>query len=413
MSGKLIFGLDVGSSKVVSLVGSLGESVEVLGLGNYHYVNNARTNDFSMVSNGLIGDIEKVGAKISQALHESQIVADCSSGSLITNVSGAHLRNVYAHSRQEMGSHPVTEDIIRYMVNEARQITVPPTYEIIDYEIQEYLIDDERYTINPLQLNCTSINANLNLFASAKTPLQNLRKAINYSNYDIARIVPAGILAGMAVLNRDEKELGCCLLDIGAGTTDIIVYENGFIRHLGVIPLGGEDITRDIASVLKVSRNLAEELKLTNGNCGGHAKSHEGLSIIDHRGESVTISRKLLNDVILERVKDILGIIKTQLDNNNLYDIINSGIVITGGGAQLNNLKNYAAQFFDLPVRIGVPDYHGDFADIICNPRYSCAFGALNFANNFLIGNNYSELIRESAGSGQLFKKIKNILKKM
>ena len=412
MSGKLIFGLDVGSSKIVSLVGALGDKVNILGFGGNHFVNNQRHNDFSMISNGLICEIERMGSKISQSLHESQIAADCSVGSVITNISGGHLRNLYSHSRQEMGSHSVTEDIIRYMVNEAKQVNIPNSYEIIDYEVQEYLIDDERYTINPLHLNCSSINANINIFVSAKTPVQNLRKAISYSNYEIAKITPSGILSGMAVLNREEKELGCCLIDIGAGTTDVIVYENGFIRYLASIPLGGEDITRDIASVLKVSRNLAEDLKLTNGICSGHSKSNgEGLSIIDHRGENIIISRKLLNDVILERVKDIFNLIKTQLEKNNLYDIINSGVVLTGGSAQLDNLKNYAAQYFSVPVRIGVPNYSGDFADIVCNPKYATAVGSLYFANSFLLGSKYTDATASGVEMSQIFKKFKNIFK--
>ncbi len=414
MSGKLIFGLDVGSSKIVSLVGSLGDKVEILGLSNYHFLNNKRSNDFSMLSNGLICEVERAGSKIAQTLHEAQISADCSTGSVITNISGNHLRNVYSHSRQELDGHHVTEDVIRYMINEAKQIAIPPTYEIIDYEIQEYLIDDDRYTVNPLNLSCHSVNANVNLFVAGKVPISNLKKAVSYSSYDIAKVVPSGILSGMAVLNNEEKELGCCLVDIGAGTTDIIVYENGFIRYMNSIPLGGEDITRDIASVLKVSRNLGEDLKLNYGSCNilGYGRhGSEGISITDHRGESIVISRKLLTDVITERVKDIFNIIKTQLNNNNLYAIINSGIVITGGSAQLNLIKEFAAQYFDVPVRIGIPDYHGDFADMVCNPKYATSLGALYFANSLLLENRIENEPAYGIGLGQALKKIKNIFK--
>lgn len=409
---KLIFSLDIGSSKITSLVGSLGDKVEILGLSNYNFVNNKLNNDFKMSSNGLICEIEKAGAKILQTLHEAQISADCSQGSLITNLSGSHIRNLYSHSTQELLGGSVDEATIRYMVNEARQINIPQNYEIIDYEIQEYLIDGERYTVNPLNLNCQSINANLNLFLAARLPLTNLRKAIAYSNYEIAKIVPSAFLSAMAVLNNEEKELGCCLLDIGAGTTDIIVYENGFVRFLYSIPLGGEDITHDIAAVLKVSRNLAEDLKLNYGACSNYGNSRatqEGISIIDHRGENMVISRKLLMDVIIERVKDIFGVVKTQLNNNNLYDIINSGIVITGGSAQLLNLKEFAAYYFDVPVRIGVPDYYGDFADMVCSPRYATSLGALYYANEILTQRAYAYDSESDFGFGKFFDKIKRV----
>lgn len=413
-SGKLIFSLDVGSSKIVSLVGALGEKVEILGLSNYNFVNNKLSNDFKMLGNGLICEVEKTGARILQTLHEAQISADCSKGSLIVNLSGGHIRNIYSHSRQELNGHNVGEDTIRHMVSEARQITIPPSYEIIDYEIQEYLIDDDRYTVNPLNLNCHSINANLNMLVAAKLPLSNLKKAISYSGYEIAKIIPSAVLSAKAVLNDEEKELGCCLIDIGAGTTDVIVYENGFIRFLASVPLGGEDITRDIATVLKVSRNLAEDLKLNYGSCGnfGHSRhAHEGISITDHRGENSVISRKLLIDVTVERLKDIFGLIKTQLNNNNLCDIINSGIVLTGGSAQLGNLKEFAAQYFAVPARIGVPDYYGDFADMVCNPRYATSVGALYYANEILTQKSYTYDSDFGVGFGQVFKKIKNIFK--
>lgn len=413
MSNKLIFGLDVGSSKIVSLVGSLGEKIQILGLSNYHFVNNSRHNDFTMLSNGLICEVERIGYKITQVLHEAQINADCSAGSVITNVSGNHVRNIYSHSSQEINGHPVNEDILRYMINEACQISIPKAFEILDYEVQEYLIDEDRYAVNPLALNCNSINTNVNVFIAGATPLANLKKSISYSNYAINKIVPSAILSAMAVLNREEKELGCCLIDIGAGTTDIVVYENGFIRFVGSIPLGGEDITRDIASIMRLSRNLAEDLKVTYGSCGNSSRAKHGdaIAIADHRGENRQIAYKLLNDVISARLKDIFDVIKTQLNKQDLYGIINSGIVITGGGALLTNLKDFAGQYFNLPVKIGVPEYEGDFAEIICNPRYATSVGAIYFANNLLIDKNFGSEFNSVFNFGQLIKRVQNIFK--
>ena len=416
MSTKLIFGLDVGSSKVVSLVGILGDKVEIIGLSSYHFVNSSRSNDFTLLGNGLICEVERVGGKIAKTLHEAQISADCSAGSLITNISGNHLRNIYTSSTRELNGQPVTEEVIRALIHDARQVTIPERYEVLDYEIQEYLVDDERYTLNPLDLSCDKIKANLNLLISAKTPIANLKKAISYSGYEIAKIVPAVILSALAVLNAEEKELGCCLIDIGAGTTDLVVYEKGFIRFMASIPLGGEDITRDLAAVLKVSRNLAEDLKLTYANCGNFASSRresEGITLTDHRGGTTTIARKLLTDVVIERVKDILSVVRNQLNSNDLYAIISSGIVVTGGGAELGTLQEFAAEYFGLPVRIGMPDYCGDFADIVCNPKYATSVGALYFANSLLSAKRFENEPTLGMELGLVFKKIKNIFKNM
>lgn len=414
-NGKLIFSLDVGSSKIVSLVGSIGERVNIIGLSGYHFNNSSKQHELSIMSNGLVCEVERAGNRVMQCVHEAQYNADCSAGSLITNISGNHVRNVYSHSHQEMNSHAITEDVIRYMVNEARQLPIPASYEVLDYEIQEYQIDEEHYTKNPLDLTCSTIRANINLFIAGKTPISNLKKAIRYSGYDIAKVVPSAVLSAMAVLNDEEKDLGCCLLDIGAGTTDVVVYESGFVRYLTSIPIGGEDITRDIANVLRISRNLAEDLKLTYGRCfnAGSKQQNDGINIIDHRGESVSISHKLLNDVIAERVREILNVVKTQLNNNNLYDIINSGVVVTGGVAMLNGLKEFTNKFLDLPVKIGVPQYEGEFSDIVCNPKYSTAVGALYFAKEVFSSDSFGSEPANSVEFSSIIKKIKNIFKNM
>lgn len=415
MSGKLIFSLDVGNSKIVSLVGSIGkDKVDIVGISRYHFVNN-KDNDFTMMSSGLICDMERCGIRVSQVLHEAQISADCSMGSVVTNIAGNHVRSLYTTSSQEMGSIPVNEEIIRLMVDECRKKELPKGYELIDYEVQEYAIDNDVMAINPLDLNCNSLSANVNLFVCGKTPLLNLKKTVHSSGFDLLKIVPTPILSGLAVLNKEEKELGCCLLDIGAGTTNIVVYEKGFVRYLMSIPLGGEDVTRDIASVLKISRNLAEDLKLTHGYCGVNLDKNksEGINIVDHRGMSVLIQRKLLNEIISERVKDILGIVKNQLISNDLYDIIDSGIVITGGGALFSNIKNFAEKIFDVPVRIGSPHYNGEFSDILCDPRFSTAVGALYFANDYLLDYKNTYNVETKVEFSSMVNKVKNFFKNM
>lgn len=410
MSSKLIFSLDAGTSKVVSLVGTFENKINIIGFSSHHYVQNTKNNESMVMSNGVICEVEKVGHRILQCVHEAQLMADCSAGSLIANLSGSNVHNVYRHSRQEMGSHQVNEEVVRYMIDEAKQRDIHPSYEVVDYEVQEYLIDDEYYTKDPLYLNCATINANLNMFLAGKAYLYNLQKAIRYSGYDVAKLVPSAILSAMAVLNDEEKALGCCLIDIGAGTTDVIVYESGFIRYLISIPLGGENITRDIASVLRISRNLAEDLKINNGECIIDNKHHgDSIKIIDHRGEGVMISTKLLNEVITERVKEILQVVKTQLKNENLYDIITSGVIVTGGSASLSNIIHFAGEQFDLPVRIGIPLYSGSYAEVVCNPKFSTSIGALMFAKELFHGD-FANLASDSSADG-ILAKIKNFFK--
>ncbi len=375
MTNRMIFSLDIGSSKVVSIAGSIGDKVEIHGISSNYFTNNSKVNDFLSVTNGVVCNLESIGVKADQSLNEARINADCTVGGVVLNIAGNHVGNRYSSSKLELNSQAVTSDIMQELMVSARQIALPPQYEILDYEVQEYLLDDENYAINPVHLTANTVESNLNLFLANTSQISNLKKILKYSGFSLAKLIPSGILSGMSVLNHEEKELGCCLIDIGAGTTDIVVYENGFIRYLCSIPVGGENITRDIASVLKISRNLAEDIKLNYGGTSyattSTQKFAEGIVLTDHRGVNTSISRKLLIDVITERVKDIFEVVKSTLNKQKIYDIINSGIVITGGTALLPHIEEYAKQYFDTPVRIGLPNYVGDFADIVTNPKYA------------------------------------------
>ncbi len=409
MQNRIIFSLDIGSSKIVSLAGSIGEQVEVCGVGNYYFTNNSKANDFLSVSNGIVCNLEDVSIKATQAINEARINADCSTGSAILNVSGSSMYNHYTKSKIELKNQSITPQVMQQLIDSAYQTAIPPQLEVLDYEVQEYLLDNENYAINPIHLSANVIESNINMFMTNITQVDNMKKIIRHSGYGLAKLVPSGILSGMAVLNREEKELGCCLIDIGAGTTDIVVYENGFIRFLCSIPMGGENITRDITNVLKISRNLAEDIKLNYGGISytsnNTSKFGEGILITDHRGVNTTISRKLLIDVIKERLKDIFEVTKSTLNKQKIYDIINSGIVITGGTSLLPNIEEFAKQYFDLPVRIGVPNYSGDFADLIATPKYATSLGALYFAQEYML----HEIIDNKVGANTFFNKIKSM----
>ena len=296
MSNRMIFSLDIGSSKIVAMVGSIGEQIEIHGISSYYFSNNSKGNDFASISGGVICDLELIGSLVNQTLSEARIEADCSVGSVITNISGSRVCNLYSTSKLELNNQAVSSHIIQTLIDNARQIRIPEPYELLDYEVQEYLLDGEHYAINPIHLTAKTIESNMNLFLGSSGQIENIKKVVRYSGFGLDKIVPSGILSGMSVLNREEKELGCCLIDIGAGSTDVVVYENGCIRYLCSYPIGGEHITRDLANVLKISRNLAEDVKLNHGGCSYTSNSQrfsEGVTITDHRGITVAISKKL------------------------------------------------------------------------------------------------------------------------
>ena len=418
MSNKMVFSLDIGSSKIVAMVGTIGEQIEIQGISSYYFSNNSKGNDFASVSSGVICDLELIGGLVNQTLSESRIEADCSVGSVITNISGGKVCNLYSTSKLDLSNQAVSAHIIQTLIDNARQIKMPDGFELLDYEVQEYLLDNEHYAINPVHLTAKSIESNINLFLGSSGQIANIKKVIRYSGFGLSKIVPSGILSGMSVLNHDEKELGCCLIDIGAGTTDVVVYENGCIRYLCSYPVGGEHITRDIAHVLKISRNLAEDIKLNHGGCSymsnmnNSQKFSEGISITDHRGVAVSISRKLLVDVITDRVKEIFDLVKSGLSKQRIYGIISSGVVITGGVASLANIDELARQYFGLPTRIGIPNYTGDFSDMMSHPKYATSLGALYFASEYMFNDaKQSKVVSQNDEFNSIFGKIKKFFK--
>lgn len=407
---KMIFSLDIGSSKIISLVGSIGETIEVHGVSSYYYTNNNKSNDYLNVNNGVVCNIETVGLKVLQVLNEAKINADCSSGGVIVNIAGGNVRSIYSKNKIDLNNSVITFEMMQQLINNARRMELPTNYEILDYEVQEYVLDGQNYSINPLHLTANSIESNINIFTAGVSAISNLKKIVRSSAFGLAKIVPSGILSGMAVLHHEEKELGCCLIDIGAGTTDIVVYENGFIRYVYSIPLGGEDITRDITTVLNISRNLAEDIKINYGSCSYINAKHkfgEGISITDHRGVNASISRKLLIDVINERLKEIFELVKTEIHRQKIYDIISSGIILTGGTALLPGIEEIARQYFNMPVRIGSPLYNGNFSDLITSPKYATSLGALYFAKEYMADEIKVQKIPNYIGN---FKKIMNKL---
>lgn len=392
---KLIFSLDIGSSKIVAMVGAVNsENVTIQGISSYYFSSNSKSNDFLSMSSGTICNLEFISSKIYDVINEARINADCSLGSVICNISGVNVKNIYSSSGLKLQNNLITSSIINDLISKSKQILLPKDNEIIDFEVQEYLINKEHYTINPSQIIANQIDCNVNYFVAESLQIANIKKAINLSGFDTIKLMPSGILSGMAVLNNEEKELGCALLDIGSSTTDVVVYENGFIRGITTLPFGGEVITRDIATVLKISRNLAEDIKLTYGACtyiNSQNKNGNGISITDHRGNKSTISHKILVDVISYRIEEIFSLVNNYLQKNDFDTIINSGIVITGGTSLMPGILGFASQCFSsMPVRLGIPKYQGEFEEFTTNGRFATSIGALYFTKEYLLENDFA-----------------------
>ncbi len=409
MTDKLIFGVDIGGSKVVAIVATVGEEILVTGMSTCYYAANEHDNN-QMVSAGVVVDINKVSEHVLHCLHEAKEMADCSYGSVVMNVSGSHVRNVYSIQEYNLNGESFNYDFMNKIIDDAKYQEIPNGFEILDYEVQEYLVNNDFYAKNPVDLACDEVVSHINLFVAKSINLKNLKKLLEKKSHcNVAKIVPSAILSASAVLTYEEKKSGTCVIDIGASTTDVVVYENGYVRELFVLPIGGSAIINDVRTSMKVSREVAEELVYNFGKCGVSLSSTEKVKTLNHKGDYIELSLKRLNDVISHRVRDILLILKEQLVKDGVYDIIESGFVLTGGVALLNGIDKFTAEQFDAQARIGTPIYDGEFEEILQSPRYATAVGLVKLSQEF-----FDDDVLNS-DSGVEFKlvvdKIKNIFK--
>ncbi len=385
-NSKMVFSLDIGSSKIVALVGYVNaNNIEVHGVGTYYFTNNNYGNDFIGMNCGIVCDIGLISKLVNQVLTAAKLNADCSSGSVIVNIAGSKIHNLIHKKQLNINGEIITAEIIKNLIDISTQNVVPNNCALLDYEIQEYLIDNTYYTINPCYLTANIVESNLNLFLANSSQINNIKKIISLSDFTLSKIIPSSILSGIIVTNREEKELGCCVIDIGANTSDVIVYENGFIRFLISYPFGGESITHDLASVLKLTRNLAEDIKLNYGTCLFSSNIAEKINMTNNYGEQIVLSKRIIIEIITERLKEIFYFIKLDLEKHNLLSIINSGIILTGGTALLNNINTFTNQIFNLPVRTGIPNYNGNLTEMINGPQYATSLGALMFAKEYML----------------------------
>lgn len=407
MENNLVYSLDIGSSKTTALVGKVGASgVEIVGIGNSIY---AETGSEEWVVNGVILNFNAVAGKIKNALNCAQVNADCTAGDVVVNISGDHVRSIYTCASLDLSGDEVTQEVIDALHGKAMaQLTIPDNYTILSSETQEYVINNLSQTRSPLYLNCDSISCSYNLVVANKNHLSNICRTI-VNPYNVGKVIPSAILSALAVLSAEEKEIGVCLIDIGASLTDIVVYQGGLVRYAKSFPFGGKDITFTISDNCKIPRNSAEDIKITHGGCTYSERMHssESISVLDYRGHKKNISRKFLIKSIITPLKELFSFIQKDLQEYGVYDIIPAGFVLTGGTAELHEIKILAEQLLMRQVNIGIPRYTGEFEDLVRNPKYATSVGGLMFVHGEL---DYNVLTKIKHQKNDVWKKIKNLI---
>jgi cell division protein FtsA len=395
----VIVGLDIGTTKICAIVGAYGEDgIEIIGIGAH---------PSRGLRKGVVINIESTVSSIRKAIEEAELMAGCEMHSVFTGIAGGHIKGFNSHGIVAVKEKEVKQSDIDRVIDAAKAVAIPLDREVIHILPQEFIIDDQDGIRDPLGMAGVRLESKVHIVTGAVSSAQNIIKCCNKTGLNVSDIVLQQLAASEAVLSADEKELGVALIDIGGGTSDLVIFTEGSIRHTAVISLGGNHITNDIALGLRTPTNEAERIKHQYG-CAmvEMTKKDETFEVPSVGGrKSRTISRQILAEIIEPRVEEILSLIQREIAKSGFEDIIASGVVLTGGSTLLRGTTDLAERVFNLPVRRGIPENIGGLVDIVRNPIYSTGVGLVLYGSKYGRGNRFK--IREE----NVYTKVRNRMK--
>jgi len=373
----LVAGLDIGTNNTNTLIAEIGDDnlVEIVGVGSV---------PSKGVKRGVIVDLDKAAEAVKESIGNAERMAGIRISSAVVSVNGSHISSFNSQGVIAISSdHPeISEEDIEKVVEAAKAGVVSHERELIHVLPREFILDGQKGILDPLGMTGSRLEGKVHIVTGSVTAVQNLLKCMNMVSLEVDELIFGNLACGNALLSKTEKELGVLLIDMGAGSSDISVFINDNIIYSSILPLGGIQITNDLAIGLKTSIEESEKLKLKYGSVMGNYISPEDIVEVStaKSQEKVKISRKYLVDIIEPRVQEIFGLIKEELERANNFHLITQGIVLTGGCALIPGIVELASKVFNTNVRLGKPDYKGELGDLINEPRFSTVMGLLDFA---------------------------------
>ena len=375
---RILVALDIGTSKTAVIVGrdAGGRDVEVLGVG---------VCPSSGLKRGVVVDIEETVGSIRCAVEEAELTAETHVGEVYAGVSGSHIRSFSCEGMAAIKDNEVSQTDVDRAIEAAQAVQLPADQQVLHVLPKDFSIDGQRGIKNPVGMSGYRLDAYVHLVTGATHPINNVVKCIKRCGLEIADIVLEQIASSQAVLDDDESELGVCLIDIGGGTTDVAVFQNGAVTYTAVIPIAGDHLTNDVAVTLRTPTKNAEEIKLKYGcalkRFAGEDETIEVPSVAER--PPTRLRRRALAEVIQPRYEELFRLVREELSKEALDDLIVAGFVLTGGSSKMEGVPELAESTFNAPVRVGKPRNHvTGLVDIVSNPIYATGVGLLLFAKS-------------------------------
>lgn len=367
----LIVGLDIGTSKIVTVVAEAKPegAMEIIGVGMY---------ESSGMKKGMVVNIDATVAAIQRALGDAELMADCKIREIYTGIAGSHIKSSNANGMVKIKDREVVQADIDRAVETASSLSLPSDQQILHILEQEFSIDGQGSIKKPLGMSGMRLEVEVHIVTGAVAAAQNIIKCVHRCGLEVREIILQPLASSKAVLSDDERDLGVCLVDIGGGTTDVAIFTGGAIRHTAVIPIAGDQITNDIAMALRTPTTDAEDIKIQYGCALRQLADDSPISVpgVGERGIRM-LSRQTLAEVIEPRVEELYMLVQAELRRSGFENLLSSGIVITGGSSAMQGMVELGEEIFHMPVRLGLPRYIGGLSDVVKTPRFSTSVGLL------------------------------------
>ena len=373
----LIVGLDIGTSKVVALVGEVGPDgvIELLGIGSQ---------PSRGLKKGVVVNIESTVQSIQRAVEEAELMAGCQIHSVYAGIAGSHVRSLNSHGVVGVRDKEVSHGDVEHVIDAAKAVAIPADQKILHVLPQEFIVDGQEGIRDPIGMSGVRLEAKVHIVTGAESAAQNIEKCIQRCGLTVEDVVLEQLASSFAVLTEDEKELGVCLVDIGGGTTDLAVFANGAIRHTAVIPIAGDQVTNDIAVSMRTPTQFAEDIKVRYAcalsQLANPDESIEVPSVGDRPPRR--LARQTLAEIVEPRYEELFGLVREELRRSGFEEVIAAGIVLTGGSAKMEGAIELAEEVFHMPVRLGIPQTVRGLTDVVRNPIFSTGVGLLLYARD-------------------------------
>ena len=367
-----IVGLDIGTTKVCAIIGQYNENgmLEITGVG---------TTPSRGLRRGVVINIESTVKSVLKAVEAAEMMSGVEVHDVYTGIAGGHIEGINSRGVVAVTgrNREITKEDIDRVIDAARAIVIPMDREVLHVIPQEFIVDEQGGIKNPLGMIGVRLESEVHIITGAVTSAQNIVRCVNRAGFKVNDIVLEPLASSKAVLSDDERELGALLIDLGGGTTDILVYLEGAPYHTGVLSLGGDQVTNDLSIILKTPMESAEQIKCKSGSCMMSSVEEEEEVVIPGVGGRPPrrIPRKQLVEIIQPRMAEIFGMVKEQIDKKGYLKLLGGGVVITGGGSLLPGTSELASEIFGLPSRIGYPIKLGGLVEEYYNPMFATGVG--------------------------------------